>query len=364
MHSERPNRVGRSAHCWPTAIDLFCGAGGLSLGLRQARFRVAAALDVSPLATDSYRLNFPRVPLLCRDIRRVTGPQLLRLAGLENAGLDLLAGCPPCQGFSALRTKGQASAVHDDRNDLLLDFLRLVRSIRPRFVLLENVPGLARHDLFRMFVDGLEAMGFGVTDTVLNAADFGTAQRRRRLVLVAGLDSQPVLMQGDAERRTVRDAIGDLASNAGKSGDPLHDHGEKRADHVRSVIESIPRDGGSRADLGPDEQLECHRQAAACGAGWGREPYSRMAWDSLASTITSGCVNPSKGRFLHPDENRAITLREALSLQGFPPAYRLSLKRGKDAAADLVGNAIPPPFVKAQALPLRHMSTTLAEAVK
>ena len=349
---------------WPTAIDLFCGAGGLSLGLRQARFRVAAALDVSSLATDSYHMNFPRVPVICRDIRGVTGPQLLRIAGLEDTGLDLLAGCPPCQGFSALRTKGRRSAVDDDRNDLLLEFLRLTRSIRPRFVLLENVPGLARDDLFRRFTDGLKAMGYGVASSVLDTADFGTPQRRRRLVLVAGLDSHPVVIRGEAERRTVRDAIGGVSGTAGHSGDPLHDHGEQRAERVRSVIQSIPKNGGSRADLGLDAQLDCHRRAAASGAGWGRAPYGRMAWDSLAATITGGCINPSKGRFLHPDEDRAITLREALLLQGFPPGHRLSLDRGKYAAADLVGNAIPPPFVKAQALPLWQMSRSLPEAIE
>ena len=344
----------RRGRRWPTAIDLFCGVGGLSLGLRQARFRVAAALDVSPLATESYRMNFPRVPLIRRDIRAVTGPDLLRRARLEEGEVDLLAGCPPCQGFSALRTKGRQSAVDDDRNDLLLEFLRLAEEILPRFVLLENVPGLARDDLFRQFIDGLEALGYGVANGVLDSADFGTPQRRRRLVLVAEFESQPRLMQGEAGRRTVRDAIGGFAATAGRSGDPLHDHGEQRAEHVRSVIESIPKDGGSRADLGPDAQLECHRQAEEDGAGWGREPYGRMGWDGIASTITGGCVNPSKGRFLHPDEDRAITLREALLLQGFPPDHRLSLKRGKYAAAELVGNAFPPSFVTAQASALRE----------
>ena len=308
-------------------------------------------------------MNFPRVPLLRRDIRAVTGSDLLRRARLDEGELDLLAGCPPCQGFSALRTKGRQSAVDDDRNDLLLEFLRLAEETLPRFVLLENVPGLARDDLFRQFTDGLHALGYGVTNDVLDSADFGTPQRRRRLVLVAGLESQPRLTQGEAQRRTVRDAIGGFASTAGRSGDPLHDHGEQRAKHVRSVIESIPKDGGSRADLGPDEQLECHRQAEAGGAGWGREPYGRMAWDGIASTITGGCVNPSKGRFLHPDEDRAITLREALLLQGFPPNHRLSLKRGKYAAAELVGNAIPPPFVRAQASPLREATSLVRGAV-
>ena len=359
----RVESVVRRGRRWPTAIDLFCGVGGLSLGLRQARFRVAAALDVSPLATESYRMNFPRVPLIRRDIRVVSGPDLLRRARLEEGEVDLLAGCPPCQGFSALRTKGQQSAVDDDRNDLLLEFLRLAEEILPRFVLLENVPGLARDDLFSQFTDGLQALGYGVANGVLDSADFGTPQRRRRLVLVAEFESQPRLTQGEAERRTVRDAIGGFAATAGLSGDPLHDHGEQRAEHVRSVIESIPKDGGSRGDLGPDAQLECHRQAEAQGAGWGREPYGRMAWDGIASTITGGCVNPSKGRFLHPDEDRAITLREALLLQGFPPDHRLSLKRGKYAAAELVGNAIPPAFVRAQALALRNASGVLREAV-
>ena len=322
-----------------------------------------AAVDVSPLATDSYRLNFPRVPVLCEDIRTVTGAELLSRAGLELGELDLLAGCPPCQGFSALRTKGRQSAVSDHRNDLLLEFLRLAKEVRPRAVLLENVPGLGNNDLFRRFIAGLKILGFGVATSVLNSADFGTPQRRHRLVLMAGIGSKPRIMHGDGKKCTVRDAIGEIAGTAGQSGDPLHDHGEQRAERIRSVIKSIPKDGGSRADLGPDAQLECHRQAAAHGAGWGREPYGRMAWDSLSSTITGGCVNPSKGRFLHPDENRAITLREALLLQGFPPDYQLSLERGKYAAAELVGNAIPPSFVKAQALAIRRARGILREIV-
>ena len=340
---------------WPTAIDIFCGVGGLSLGLRRARFRVAAALDISPLATESYRMNFPRVPLICDDVRNVTGSEMLRVAGMREGELDLLAGCPPCQGFSVLRTKKRQSAVDDDRNDLALEFLRLVGQARPRLVLMENVPGLARDDLYRLVVSGLEALGYGVADSVFNSADFGTPQRRRRLVLVAASGDQPHLESGDAKRLTVRDAIGGLVSTAGVSGDPLHDHGERRTEGVRSIIASIPKDGGSRADLGASAQLECHRRAAARGDGWGRDSYGRMAWDSLAPTITGGCVNPAKGRFLHPNEDRAITLREALLLQGFPPDYRLSLRRGKYAAAELVGNAIPPPFVTAQALTLRQM---------
>ena len=233
--------------------------------------------------------------------------------------------------------------------------------MKPRFVLLENVPGLAGDDLFKQFTDGLLALGYAVESKVLDSADFGTPQRRRRLVLVAGLGCEPRLIQGEAEASTVRGAIGGLADSAGQSGDPLHDHGERRTDHVRSVIRSVPKNGGSRADLGPEAQLACHLRAEAGGAGWGREPYGRMAWDGVASTITGGCINPSKGRFLHPDKDRAITVREALLLQGFPSGYRLSLRRGKYAAAELVGNAIPPSFVRDQALAFRRVLRPVRE---
>ena len=301
-------------------------------------------------------MNFPRVPIIPGDIRQVTGADLLQLSGLAVGELDLLAGCPPCQGFSALRTKQRQSAVEDHRNDLVLQFLRLVNECRPRLVLMENVPGLAKDHLFRQFVNGLKGLEYGVDSGVLDCADFGTPQRRRRLVLVAARDDDPQLVEGGQDHRTVRDAIGNLAKTAGRSGDPLHDHGEQRAERIRTVIASIPKNGGSRADLGPEAQLQCHRLAAARGDGWGRDQYARMAWDRPSPTITGGCVNPTKGRFLHPEEDRAITLREALVLQGFPSGYRLSLARGKHAAAELAGNAIPPGFVKAQALELRRLT--------
>ena len=361
MRSEQAARTGRR---WPTAIDVFCGAGGLSLGLRQARFRVAAAVDILPLAVESYCLNFPRVPVIQGDVREPdTASRLLRAAGLREGELDLLAGCPPCQGFSAIRTR-RRGAVHDERNRLVLDFLRLVREIRPRLVLMENVPGLRRDDLFREFTDGIAACGLHYDCGILDTADFGTAQHRRRLVLVAARGARPSLAGGGAERRTVRDAIGRLARSAGRSGDPLHDHGEQRAERVRAVIAAIRRDGGSRAELPENEQLECHRRVAPHGYGWGRHIYARMAWDGPAPTITGGCINPSKGRFLHPEENRAITVREALLLQGFPGGHRVSLRRGKYAAAEMVGNAIPPGFVAAQARMLRRIRNTAAGAAE
>ena len=251
--------------------------------------------------------------------------------------------------------------MHDQRNSLVLDFLRLVRKLRPRLVLMENVPGLRGDDLFREFVDGIADGGLLYDCGVLDTADFGTPQHRRRLVFVAARGAKPRLAKSGTARRTVRDAIGGLARSAGRSGDPLHDHGEQRAERVRAVIAAIPRDGGGRADLPADEQLECHRRAAPHGYGWGRHIYARMAWDRPAPTITGGCINPSKGRFLHPEQDRAITVREALLLQGFPASHRISLLRGKYAAAEMVGNAIPPGFVAAQARMLRRLRAVSAE---
>jgi DNA (cytosine-5)-methyltransferase 1 len=144
----------------------------------------------------------------------------------------------------------------------------------------------------------------------------------------------------------VRQAIGALPP-PGDSGDELHDLPEKRSEKVAQIIRAIPTNGGSRSALG-SQQLECHKRIDGF-----KDVYGRMRWDDVAPTITGGCVNPSKGRFLHPDQNRTITLREALLLQGFPADYQISLARGKFAAAELIGNAIPPPMVASYALSLR-----------
>lgn len=146
---------------------------------------------------------------------------------------------------------------------------------------------------------------------------------------------------GEDDRKTVREAI-ECLSSPGESGDALHDCPETRSEKVAALIAMIPKDGGSRTQLGRKYQLKCHRKCDGF-----KDVYGRMAWDDIAPTITGGCVNPSKGRFLHPDEDRSITLREAALLQGFPPDYHFSLERGKFAAALMIGNAFPPAFVKA-----------------
>ena len=254
-----------------------------------------------------------------------------------------------------LQIKRRKSAVDDHRNDLVLEFLRIVSECRPRYVLIENDPGIVGDGPFDEFESGLDALGFGVTRDVLVCGKFGAPQNRKRLVLLAARGSKPQLDPGNAEKTNVRDAIEALAEIAGNSSDPLHDHGEYRTAAIKYVIESIPKDGGSRADLGMQSQLRCRQRAAAREDGWDRDQYARRASDKPASTITGGCVNPTKGRFLHPVENRSITFRDKMLLRGFPPSYRHSLRRGKHAAAELVRNAIPPVCVKAQELAIRSI---------
>jgi DNA (cytosine-5)-methyltransferase 1 len=173
-------------------------------------------------------------------------------------------------------------------------------------------------------------------------------QRRKRLILLAGLGFEIPLADESADVMTVRNAISDLES-AGASGDDLHDLPEKRADRVLQMIREIPKDGGSRKDLPGCRQLKCHQRREGF-----YDIYGRMAWDDVAPTITSGCHNPSKGRFLHPEENRAVTLREAAILQSFPKDYVFLRSAGKEAIALMIGNALPPEFIRRHALSIRQ----------
>ncbi|MEQ9406419.1 MAG: DNA cytosine methyltransferase [Fuerstiella sp.] len=335
-----------------TAIDLFAGAGGLSEGLRQAGFDVRAAVELDHTSASSYRLNHGRTKLKLADIRKVTGPALLKLARLRRGELSLLTGCPPCQGFSSLQRRRSHVGAEDPRNELVFEVLRLVRSLRPAAVVMENVPGLKDNYRFDRFSMGLKASGYSFEFSIINAKDFGVPQRRKRLVLIAFRDA--AVPQGWAQHRspicTVRDAISSLPK-AGQSGDPLHDYPERRSARVLSRIEATPIDGGSRKDIPAELGCDCHESSDGY-----HDVYGRMSWDAESPTITSGCTNPSKGRFIHPEENRAITLREAALLQSFPLRYLFDLSRGKEHVALQIGNAFPPRLIRPIA---RTIRTTL-----
>lgn len=331
----------------PKAIDLFCGAGGLTQGLKRAGFRVVGAIDNDELATDTYRENHSGTVVWQGDIRRIAARDVRKKLRLKAGSLQLLAGCPPCQAFSTLTTLNGRRRVRDRRTkDLLFHFLRFVRVFKPRTILLENVPGLAKDARLATFRNALVQLGYTVDHKVINAADYAVPQRRRRLILVATRTGAVVFARRAKSHRTVADALKGL-KRAGRSGDPLHDVIETRSKKMRQLIRRIPKNGGSRSDVKYLRKLACHRKCNGF-----RDVYGRMSWNQVAPTITSGCVNPSKGRFLHPSCNRAITLREAALLQTFHRRYKFSLEQGKFATARLIGNALPPELVRRQATAL------------
>ena len=305
-----------------TAIDVFSGCGGLTLGLKNGGFSVLGAVELSALAVETYCKNHPEVHVWQEDIRKLKPNDILKTLNLNKGELTLLAGCPPCQGFSRLTRLNGKREINDPRNDLVLDYLEFAKRLRPKVVMLENVPGLEHDTRFTRLIEGLQNLGYDVNHRILDAANFGVPQRRRRLVLIGSRVIDPVFAKASDAKRTVASAIGNLPKS-GESGDELHDMPERRSTRVTELIRQIPKDGGSRMDLGKSRQLACHKRCDGF-----KDIYGRMAWNAVAPTITSGCFNPSKGRFLHPEENRCITLREAAFLQSFPRKLLLFTQEG------------------------------------
>jgi len=334
-------------------LDVFCGAGGASYGFLTAGLEVIGGLDADPRAASTFEKNL-RAPVLIRDAFRTAPRELVEAFGRP----DVLIGCPPCQGFTRLRW----GAGDDPRNNLVLRYLEFVEVLKPDFAVFENVEGFQRYGggfYASLLVKKLRDLGYGVIEGVLNAADFGTPQMRRRYVVLAALRSRPRKPEpthGDPLSesvksgrlrpwRTVREVIGGLRPlNAGEADpdDPLH-AAPKHTMKVLRFIRAIPKDGGSRLDVPRRLWLKCHSRLRN---GFG-DVYGRMKWDAPAPTITGGCLTPSKGRFVHPEQDRGITLREAALLQGFPKDYAFAGTRS--SVASQIGNALPPPFASALA---------------
>ena len=208
--------------------------------------------------------------------------------------------------------------------------------------MLENVPRLATNWRLKRMLAELRRLGYECTPGVLDAADYGVPQRRRRFILLAGHGVEIPFAREARSKRVVRHAIGQLSKRARRHS--LHNYRERRSEKVMKRIKRIPPNGGSRFALGKRSQLPCHKEFDGF-----KDIYGRMAWAEVAPTITTGCFNPSKGRFLHPTNHRAITLREAALLQSFPVSYVFLLDNGRIATAEMIGNALPPEFVRRHA---------------
>lgn len=337
------------------AVDAFSGCGGLTEGLCKAGFKVIAGIELNKDARETYKINHPNV-LLFKNIRSVNAITMMKKLKVTKGRLDLLAGCPPCQGFSRIRTRNSKSPARDKRNNLIFDFVRLVRGFFPKVIMLENVPGLETNWRLKKAEKILKQLGYYTDCKVVNAADYGVPQRRKRMILMASRLGPVSIPNKKYKMKTVQDAIKNIPAPQ-NSNNLLHKLLPKHNNRVKNVISMIPKNGGSRASLGDEYVLDCHRNL---GNGF-HDVYGRMKWNQVAPTLTRFCSNPSKGRFLHPSQNRVISLHEAALLQTFPRAYKFPIKYGRSAISSMIGEALPPLLAKRQAgYLLNHIKTANA----
>jgi DNA (cytosine-5)-methyltransferase 1 len=310
-------------------VDLFCGLGGASYGALEAGLEPVALIDseaaFGELVTRNLRPHF----------------KVSDLSVLQDDVIDLVCAAdvmlcsPPCQSFSTLKSSNRSFVANDVDDAFLKNIAYLAAEARPANIMIENVPGFAKYSAAHQLRSALEALDYKTTFLVIDAADMGVPQRRRRAILIAG-KSQPQL-HFVKHKKTVRDAFDGLIDI--DTTDLLHQCHRKHSDHVMRRIKAIPKNGGSRSALPKELQLVCHQRTNGY-----RDVYGRMSWDSIAPTITGGCTNPSKGRFLHPEDDRAISLREAARIQTLPDELCLAGISSIEAKAQMIGNAFPPLF--------------------
>lgn len=331
----------------PRAIESFCGAGGMSLGLIAAGYDVRLAFDYDASAIATYRRNIGHHGHKL-DARTVSGAELLERAGLEPGGLDLFSGGPPCQGFSKQR-RG-AHLLDDPRNRLVLEFARLTDEMRPRAFLFENVEIVGQkrgRELVGELVERLA--GYQTYRFLVNCSDFGLAQTRGRFLMIGlrrDLGLLPPIIRKQPGRVTVRDVIGNLPSPPDdcREHPTIPNHIQCRiTQENRERISHVPPGGGWQ-DIPMHLRLPCHQVVEVKTGGW-PDVYGRLEWDGQAPTLTAGFDSFSRGRYAHPEQHRSITLREGARLQGFKDNFKF-LGTRHDVRYQ-IGNAVPPPLARA-----------------
>jgi DNA (cytosine-5)-methyltransferase 1 len=336
------------------AVDLFCGAGGLTYGLRKAGIDVVAGIDLDEQVAHAYQHNNPGAEFYGWDVDRKQCRSIEKL--FTRGKLRLLAGCAPCQPFSKL-----TQAVKDHQAwDLLDNFGRFIEGILPELVTMENVPELAGRgrEVFDRFLATLEKFEYKVDWQIVECPKYGVPQSRRRLVLLASRLGKIAVPQGSypypSQWKSVKATIGRL---------PKLEAGEEAADdrlHAAAVlsrlnlrrIRATPHDGGNWGSWPKHLVLACHRKQS--GQTY-HSIYGRMWWDRPAPTMTTLCTGIGNGRFGHPDQDRSITLREASLFQSFPKNYEFwpaDQKVNRKAVGRMIGNAVPP-----------KLAETLGEAI-
>ncbi len=325
------------------AVDLFCGIGGLTHGLRASGIKVVAGYDLDESCRYAYETNNGESAFICKNIKDVSGEEIK--SRLRAFDVKVLVGCAPCQPFSRHRKDKKHRERHKDWG-LLAQFGRLAEEVMPDYVSMENVPELLKESVFSDFVGTLKRLGYSVDFNIVNAEEYGVPQHRKRLLLLASKEGVINLVDhicSEDHVVTVRDAIGDLPPvKAGgvDAFDPLHTASALSELNLKRIRASRPN--GTWRDWPSELRLECHKKTS--GKTY-PSVYGRMAWDGTSPTITTQYYMYGTGRFGHPEQDRALTLREGAVLQSFPRDYKF-VKPGerlsRRAIARHIGNAVPP----------------------
>lgn len=320
------------------AVDMFCGVGGLTHGLTKAGIDVRLGVDLDPACRFPMEQN-NSAKFLEADVAKLSASDIL--AAFGDARVTLMAGCAPCQPFSSYSQPARRTKQHADWG-LLTSFSSLVLSVRPTFVTMENVPPLQKQEIFGQFVAALKEAGYHVDFKVVDGRDIGLPQKRQRLVLVASILGPIKLPKISRPKVTVRDTIAGLppiAAGKADATDPLHVSSSLSETNLKRIRHSKP--GGTWRDWPTDLVAPCHTRDT--GATY-PSVYGRMEWDQPAPTMTTQCYGFGNGRFGHPEQDRAISLREAAMLQSFPKDYAFvppDEPVNFNTLGRLIGNAVP-----------------------
>ena len=320
-------------------VDLFCGVGALSHGLKLAGLKIIAGYDTDPRCQHAFEIN-NNAKFHVRDVAKLTSNEIQ--GHFTGRVPSVLAGCAPCQPFSTYKHR----YGEDPRWGLVTKFAKLAAEVEPDFVTMENVPALLRYkdgSVFRRFCSILQEAGYELKWTVAKCEEFGVPQKRRRLVVILAKSGEPLILEPmQTTARTVRDAIGKLCRlEAGETDpkDPLHTVASLTAINLRRIRASKP--GGTWRDWPAALRVPCHKRLT--GKTY-PSVYARMSWDKPSPTMTTQCYGYGNGRFGHPEQNRAISLREAAILQSFPKSYEFLPPQEEFSFTEIgrwIGNAVP-----------------------
>lgn len=377
----------------PTAVDLFSGAGGITLGVANAGFNVVFCSDRDEACELTHKRNFPTVPFVRTNIEGLSGRNILKEAGLKRGELDLLIGGPPCQGFSMI---GQRK-IWDPRNGLFHEFLRLATELNPKCVVIENVTGLAtlnKGTVLREIGAAFAQAGYAVDCAELLAAQYGVPQMRWRMFFIgwrfdqdkrggfplpshgsAGIGdlvpNRTLSAESSAGFVTIREAIGDLPAVRG--GEPgMAYAGRPDSDYQKAMREGAPKVLGNHYAARLSKQNMARIELLKPGEDWRALPhellpagmqralrkdhtrrYRRMQWNGIARSIITRFRDPKSGEYIHPEQHRTISIREAARIQSFPDWF--VFEGSYSEQYDQVGNAVPPLLARAVAAELRKM---------